>query len=124
MLAGIGIDIHDVARMKRELRKEDGGLRDSVFTPAEVARCNAAPDPASQFSACFAVKEALLKALGTGWAGGVGWHDVEVEPRGGKAAVTMSAAALARAQQLGVTRVHASTTHDARMAMATVVLEA
>jgi holo-[acyl-carrier protein] synthase len=122
MLAGIGIDIHDVARMKRELRKEDGGLRDAVFTRQEVARCNASSAPARQFAICFAVKEALLKALGTGWAGGVSWRDVEVEPRGATAAVKMSAATLAQAQQLGVKRVHATTTHDARMA--TVVLEA
>lgn len=124
MLAGIGIDIHDVARMKRELRKQDGGLRDAVFTPQEVSRCSASRDPAVQFAVCFAVKEALLKALGTGWAGGVSWHDVEVEPHGATARVVLSAGTLARARQLGVTRVKASTTRNARMAMATVVLEA
>jgi len=125
MLAGIGTDIHEVARMARELRQHDGGLRDVVFTPAEIARCNAATDPAGAFAAVFATKEAVLKALGTGWSGGLSWLDINVD-RSARAPVrvTLSGTARTVADRLGVSNVHASVSQNPRFAMATVLLEA
>lgn len=125
MLAGIGTDIHEVARMQRELRKEDGGLRDCVFTAGEIARCGSVRHPARSFAACFAVKEALLKALGTGWSGGISWLDIDVQSgQGTGPRVTLSGAARVVAERLGVSNVHASVSHNARFAMASVLLEA
>jgi holo-[acyl-carrier protein] synthase len=125
MLTGIGTDIHDVARMHRELRKEDGGVRDVVFSASEIGRCEAARVPAQAFALSFAVKEALVKALGTGWSGGLSWLDIEVDtllsPR---PVVTLSGPTRCVAERLGVKTIHASVCQTSRFAMATVLLEA
>jgi holo-[acyl-carrier-protein] synthase len=75
MVLGIGLDALNVARMTRELAREDGGFLDAVFTPREVAEC--AGDP-REFALRFALKEAASKALGTGMRDGVSWPEIEV----------------------------------------------
>lgn len=49
-----------------------------LFTLAEIAYCRTKADPAPSFAARFAAKEAVMKALGTGWDGKVNWLDIEV----------------------------------------------
>lgn len=111
--------------MQRELGKADGGLRDAVFTARERVQCAASHNPACAFAVCFAIKEALWKALGTGWAGGLSWQEIEVEASSARCArVTLSGATRSAADQLGVQAVHASFSTTSRLALATVVLEA
>ena len=65
-----------------------------------------------------------MKALGTGWARGVGFRQIEVvRASGGAPGLRLHDAAGARAAELGVAAVHLSITHDARAAAAVVVLE-
>jgi holo-[acyl-carrier protein] synthase len=72
----------------------------------------------------FAAKEAVLKALGTGWSGGVWFRDVEiVRAAAGGPTVRLHDGALRRAQALGVERVHVSITHERGHAAAVAVLE-
>lgn len=124
MLAGIGTDIHEVGRMERELRR-GGALIASLFTPSEIGRCSRQSRPARAFASCFAVKEATLKALGTGWQGGVSWHDVEVAGSA-RGPVQVSLAGVARevAARLGVRSIDASVSCGPRFAMAAVFLQA
>ncbi len=123
MLAGLGIDILEVARMERELLHPDRGMCDAVFTPAEVEESRREASPARYLASCFATKEALLKALGTGYAGGLSWQEVEVTPRRGRATVVLKGKVREVAESLGVRTVLASTSQSARHAMSSVVLE-
>lgn len=78
MIAGIGMDIIEIDRIKKALTKEAFRLR--VFTPAEQEYCEArGKGRAASYAARFAGKEAVLKALGTGLTGGA-WQDIEILP--------------------------------------------
>lgn len=76
------------------------------------------------YAARFAAKEAVMKALGTGWGSGVGWRDIEVVVRdAGAPAIQLRGRALERLLEIGARRVHLSLTHTRELAMAEVVLE-
>ena len=77
MIVGLGSDLLDVARVEQKLR-EDSGLTQSLFTPLEIRYCEGKHHPARHYAARFAAKEALLKALGTGWRDGLSWREIEI----------------------------------------------
>ena len=124
MLAGLGIDIVEVRRMERELRRGDAGLCGAVFTPGEIAGAARARCAAIGLARCFAAKEALFKALGRAWQGGLCWHGVELCD-GGESGPRLSLSGEVRqaADRLGVRRLHVSVSHTELLAMASVVLE-
>ena len=75
-------------------------------------------------AARFAAKEAAFKALGTGWAAGVTWKDIEVQRlASGKPELHLYGEALSRANAMGATRFHVSLTHDQLVSCAVVLLE-
>src|SRR5437588_10759383 len=77
MIISIGIDIIEVRRV-RETIERTPRFAERVFTDAERAYCESRGAVAAQhYAARFAAKEAALKALQTGWSGGVSWEDVE-----------------------------------------------
>jgi holo-[acyl-carrier protein] synthase len=83
MILGVGVDVLRIARMEAELARDDGGFREDVYTPHEIAACRQHPRPAVLFAQHFASKEAVLKALGTGVLDGASWREVEVTPPAG-----------------------------------------
>ena len=123
MIVGIGSDLLDVGRMADELAREGAGFRDDVFTPAEVAYCEARAHPARHFAARFAAKEACWKALGVP-GDGVSLRDVEVEkPEAGPPRLVLRGRAKEVAETAGVKRSLVSLTHTSTLAQASVVLE-
>ena len=95
-----------------------------VFGPGEIATCEAAANPAQAFAARFAAKEAVAKALGTGFSRGI--RPGQIVVKGGERsqpAVQLTAQAHVRAQALNVGRIHLSLTHTPNTAAASVVLE-
>ena len=117
-IAGIGIDLVDIARFERAAPR----LKERLFTPAEARYCVAQRSPPLHFAARFAAKEAVLKALGTGWSGGIAWTDVEIvrEHHGG-AEVKLTGKAAARAKKLTIRGWHVSMTHTATHAAAVAI---
>ena len=112
---GVGIDVVDVARFGQSLDRTPA-LRDRLFTEAESIR------PLASLAARFAAKEALAKALGG--PDGLAWQDAEVvSEQSGRPLLELRGSVRARADQLGVTSVHLSLSHDAGIASAVVVLE-
>jgi holo-[acyl-carrier protein] synthase len=93
------------------------------FTASERAYCDANPKRrAEHYAARFAAKEAALKALGTGWSGGIAWTDVEVvRPPDGAPSIALSGEAERLASSLGVTGWRLSLTHGAGFAIASAV---
>jgi len=124
LILGLGIDVVEVARMAAALRRHGDHFERRIFTEAERTACNARGDRVLALAARFAAKEACLKALGTGWAEGVGFRDVEVVREGNQPPrLVLHGEAARRAQQNGVTRTHVSLTHQPGTAAAVVVLE-
>src|SRR5580658_5485620 len=79
MIAGLGTDLCEVDRIEKALTAEHGErLRERVFTAAEIAYAESKANRFERYAARFAAKEAGMKALGTGWRGGLSWRDLEV----------------------------------------------
>jgi holo-[acyl-carrier protein] synthase len=115
VIVGVGIDVCDLDRFAASLERTPS-LRERLFTLAEATR------PPASLAARFAAKEALAKALGA--PKGLAWHDAEVvSEESGRPRFELRGTVLARADELGVTSVHLSLSHDAGIASAMVVLE-
>lgn len=123
MVLGIGIDLFEVARMRRELQGRDPGLREELFTPVEIAVCESTRDPMPHYAGRFAAKEAVFKALSPPPGKGASWRDIEVRGHAGVLEVSLHGAARARAEALGVRGVRLSLSHWQGLAMASVVLD-
>ena len=124
MVKGLGIDLVELARFEAALTRHGERLEARLFTPAERAYCASRVDRCQALAARFAAKEAALKALGTGWARGIGFRHIEIE-RGSDGAPTirLHGPAAERAASLGARRAHVSLTHQPGMAAAVVVLD-
>lgn len=78
MIIGIGIDLVDSRRIERLLKRFGQRFTEKIFTVNERAYANNSSSPLLAYTNRFAAKEATVKALGTGFQGGIGWHDIEV----------------------------------------------
>ena len=124
MIVGIGVDVFAVARIARELAKEPHGLREQLFTPAEIAYCEAKRYPAPHYAVRFAAKEALFKALGAADVNGASWREVEVrDERSGRSRLILHGRLHAVAESLHADRIFVSLSHTRKWAVANVVLE-
>lgn len=123
MILGIGVDLVAIDRIQRLLQKFPGRARAKLFTDAEIAYCDAGRCPPESYAARFAAKEALFKALGTGWAEGTSWKDVEVLREESAPFLRLSGDSARLAAARGVVRTHLSLTHTDSMACAFVILE-
>ena len=96
-----------------------------VYTRAEREYCDSRGVVAAQhYAARFAAKEAALKALQTGWRGGISWQDVEVSARDtGAPYLIFTGEVLTIFKKFGATATHLSLSHTSEHAIAQVILE-
>jgi holo-[acyl-carrier protein] synthase len=121
-VVGVGIDVVPVERFADSLHRTPS-LADRLFTAAEQVTSAGEPRTAESLAARFAAKEALAKSLGAG--GGMAWTDAEVVLDDvGRPSLVIRGSVQARADALGVTRLHVSLSHDGGVAAATVIAEA
>ncbi len=123
--AGIGVDMLEIERMERVLARRPNFAR-RVFTEEERAYCDARSRPAEHYAARFAAREAVVKALGTGFSQGVGFRDVSVardESGRPRAVLTGRAAEVAREQGIREIALSISHTHDVAVANAIAVTD-
>ena len=122
MVVGLGMDVIEIARVRRALRNQHFLQR--VYTPAEIAYCEArGKGRVASYAARFAAKEAALKALGTGLRAGT-LQEVEVQNDVlGKPCLFFYGVFQAKIQALGATRAFLSLTHAQDYAAATCILE-
>ena len=124
MIAGIGVDIVDIARIQALLDRHGERFLRRVYTEAETAYAMRGANRAERLAGRFAVKEALMKALGTGKSQGILWRDVEtLRARSGKPEVHLHGQAVRLAKLRGGGGIHVSITHDGGKAVAFVILE-
>lgn len=120
-LAGIGVDMLEISRMERVMRRRPSFLR-RVFTDDERAYCERCARPAEHYAARFAAREAVLKALGCGFAEGVGLHDVSVATdAAGRPRAVLSGCAAKIAAEQGVREIALSISYTRDVAVANAV---
>lgn len=74
-----GIDLVDSARLARSIERTGQPFLDRVFTAGDQRYCEFKKKSKLQsYAGRFAIKESVMKVLGTGWANGIAWTDIEV----------------------------------------------
>jgi holo-[acyl-carrier protein] synthase len=123
-IVGLGLDLAQIARIQSFIERRGQRALDRVFTPDEQAYCDGRASRFQSYAGRFAVKEAVMKVLGTGWSRGVRWVDIEVvRPRGQAPTVALHGATARLAAERGIARVHVAITHDAGISAAVAVAE-
>lgn len=124
MIVSIGTDIIEVYRIRETLERTPRFV-ERVFTEKEREYCEAKGAVSAQsYAARFAAKEALLKALRTGWRGKISWQDVEIKnDKFGAPYFEISGEAQNILEKLGANKVHLSMSHTSEHAIANVILE-
>lgn len=124
-ILGIGVDLVSIHRIGSLRRRHGDRFLRRVFTDRELRDHGIEKARDERLAARFAAKEAVMKALGTGWAAGVGFKQIEVgNLPSGQPIATLSGQAAERAKQLGAARIHITMTNEQDWAVAVAVLEA
>jgi holo-[acyl-carrier protein] synthase len=124
MILGTGLDLVEVERIAALARKHGDRFLQRVFTPAELEYAMPKAARFQHLAGRFAAKEAVFKALGTGWGGGVSWKTVEIgAAEGGAPEARLSGGAEERLAAMGGRKVHVSITHTEGMAAASAIVE-
>jgi holo-[acyl-carrier protein] synthase len=121
VIAGIGVDVVEIARLDAALRRTPA-LASRLFTESELGAAAARALPVAALAGCFAAKEALAKALGA--PPRLRWTDVHVtRTAAGQPVLRVSGTVAAAAADRGISRWHLSISHDGGMCLAMVVAE-
>jgi holo-[acyl-carrier protein] synthase len=123
MICGVGLDLIEIERVRRAWARFGDRFARRVLSDAEWASMHG--DPAAFLAGRLAAKEAVFKALGTGWAEGVTWRDVEVlNAPSGAPEIRLRGVAQRRCAERGASGAHLSLSHTREHAAAVVVIEA
>lgn len=111
-ILGIGTDIIECLRIARMIERHGERFVSRVFTPLEIEYCASRRAATQHYAGRWAAKEAIMKALGTGWVRGVNWTDIEIhnEP-GGKPTTAFRGGMRDLVASMGVTDVMLSISH-------------
>jgi holo-[acyl-carrier protein] synthase len=111
-ILGIGTDITECLRIARMIERHGELFLNRVYTPEEIRYCQSRKQATQHFTGRWAAKEAVLKALGTGWVRGISWRDIEIrnEP-GGKPMVAVRGGAKEIVEKRGIAKLLVSISH-------------
>lgn len=124
MIVGLGVDLTEVERIQGAIERQGERLLKRIYTPAEIAYCEQFKNKFERYAGRFAVKEAAMKALGTGWSHGVRWVDIEVvREKGGKPVLALAGEAKEIAERMGVKNIAITITHTDKQALGQVIFE-
>jgi len=111
-ILGIGTDITECLRIAQMIERHGELFVGRVYTPAEIEYCRARRMATQHFTGRWAAKEAVLKALGTGWRRGISWRDIEIRnAAGGRPQATLRGGTEEIAARLGIRCVLVSISH-------------
>ena len=109
---GIGTDIIECLRIAQMIDRHGEMFINRVYTRHEIEYCTQRKAAAQHYAGRWAAKEAVLKALGTGWAKGITWRDIEVHNLpGGKPTVRLAGVAREVCEGLQISAMHISISH-------------
>jgi holo-[acyl-carrier protein] synthase len=121
-IIGHGIDVVPVAAIKQYLESPDQKWQEKVYSPTERSQADKPPIHWRYYAGRFAGKEAVAKALGTGFAGDITWRDIEIlRRRNGKPYVRVTRGVLAFAKRLGISGWLISISHSGELTTASVI---
>ena len=124
MILGTGIDYIETVRVERELARGDWKTGDGIFTAGEIAFCTSSANPAGDYAACFAAKEATMKALGVTPRDLSLFCEVELEAgRCHELRIRLHNRLKRESERLGVLGVRVSVAQNSRQTAVVVVLE-
>ena len=124
MITGTGIDIVELSRIKKAYDRWGVQFAERILASEEMDILKNKKEICSYLGSRFAAKEAFLKALGTGYADGVSWHDMEIERlEGDRPSIKVAGRAREILDQIGATNIHLSISHEKKYAVAQVILE-
>ena len=107
----------EVDRIEAAIARHGRAFLNRVFTPAEIAYCERHRNHIQRYAGRFAAKEAAMKALGTGWAGGVRWVDIEVARlASGQPTLALHGTTREHAERIGARRANLTITHSGNTA--------
>jgi len=111
-IIGIGTDITECLRIAQMIERHGELFITRVYTPGEIQYCQNRKQATQHFAGRWAAKEAVLKAVGTGWRRGISWRDVEIRnERGGKPVVALHGGVRDVAEELGIGQILISISH-------------
>lgn len=109
---GIGTDIVECLRIAKMIERHGEMFINRVYTELEIAYCRERKEATQHYAGRWAAKEAVLKAIGTGWVKGISWRDVEVRnDRAGRPSIRFRGEARDKVEQLGIGRMLISISH-------------
>lgn len=121
MVEGIGVDVVEISRVGQVVSRWGDHFLRKIFTEREIAYARARKNPLHHFAARFAVKEAVAKAISTGWRGDFRWKDVEVENEpGGKPSVVLGGGLKSRLEDV---KIHISISHSENVVVGFAIVE-
>ncbi len=121
-MTGIGVDLCSIERFIR--LKEDTHFLQRIFTPSEIEYCQKKKKSEECFAVRFAAKEAFMKALGTGYAKGVSFKEIEiVKDENGQPSIKLNGLTNEIYIKSGASKVMLSLSHERQMAIAMVFIE-
>jgi holo-[acyl-carrier protein] synthase len=123
MIAGTGIDIEEIESIKASIEQSKRFIP-KVFTLYEIDYCEHMLYKYQHYATRFAAKEAMMKALGTGWNKQVSWKQIEVvNDNHGKPEIILYKQAKKLSDAQGIKVIHLSMSHSDTYAIAMVVVE-
>ena len=123
MISGIGLDVIEVERVQQKIEKEQG-FRELVFAEEEISYCEPKEHKYEHYAARFAAKEALFKALGTGWTNGTAYNEILIlGDDAGKPELHLTGQTAKTLSHLKLGKVKISVSHLKNIAAAVVIIE-
>jgi holo-[acyl-carrier protein] synthase len=123
-ILGIGTDIIETLRIAHMIERHGELFIRRVYTDHEIAYCADKKAATQHYAGRWAAKEAVLKALGTGWIRGISWRDVEVRHKpGGGPVVALHGGAREVFERQGIHKMHVSISHCRSHATAYAIAE-
>lgn len=117
-----GVDLVEMSSFSRLITKQANSCLDRYFTLGELAAVGEGVDRIDKLASRFAIKESILKALGTGWGDGVSYTDVEVvSQQRGAPSVILHRQLLIIAEEQGIGRWLVSASHAGSITIASVI---
>ena len=119
---GLGTDIVEIVRIGEMIDRHGEAFLNRIYTPEEIRYCQKRKHCNEAFAGRWAAKEAVMKALGTGFVRGIGWQDIEIlSEKSGKPYVNIRGGAGEFAKKIGVDRVLITISHCRAYATATAI---
>jgi holo-[acyl-carrier protein] synthase len=123
-IVGVGVDIVECLRIAQMIERHGELFITRVYTDLEIEYCTTRKAATQHYAGRWAAKEAVLKALGTGWRRGIGWRDIEIRnDRSGAPTVLLRGGARDVMERAGIGSMHVTISHCRSYAVAYVVAE-